>query len=152
MSSAPFWYNTSSTAPASTLSLHDALPISRRAATSLVMNSLVGTSTLPPRWPHFFKDASWSSKCAAAVHFEDQLASLKKCGHLGGKVLVPTSEFITKLVAARLEIGRASCRERVEAGAVEEVLYQKGALDMQQRAEQQVVRLGKQRKPGEIVG
>src|SRR6185436_18307199 len=38
---------------------------------------------------------------AAGVHFEDQLASLKKCGHLGGKVLVPTSEFITKLVAAR---------------------------------------------------
>jgi isocitrate lyase len=41
-------------------------------------------------------------KGAAGVHFEDQLASLKKCGHLGGKVLVPTSEFITKLVAARL--------------------------------------------------
>jgi isocitrate lyase len=41
-------------------------------------------------------------KGAAAVHFEDQLASLKKCGHLGGKVLVPTSEFIAKLVAARL--------------------------------------------------
>ena len=39
---------------------------------------------------------------AAGVHFEDQLASLKKCGHLGGKVLVPTSEFITKLIAARL--------------------------------------------------
>ncbi len=39
---------------------------------------------------------------AAAVHYEDQLASLKKCGHLGGKVLVPTREFITKLVAARL--------------------------------------------------
>ncbi len=38
----------------------------------------------------------------AAVHLEDQLASLKKCGHLGGKVLVPTSEFITKLVSARL--------------------------------------------------
>ncbi len=38
----------------------------------------------------------------AGVHYEDQLASLKKCGHLGGKVLVPTSEFITKLVAARL--------------------------------------------------
>lgn len=36
------------------------------------------------------------------VHFEDQLASAKKCGHLGGKVLVPTSEFINKLVAARL--------------------------------------------------
>ena len=39
---------------------------------------------------------------AAAVHFEDQLASVKKCGHLGGKVLVPTNEFVTKLVAARL--------------------------------------------------
>jgi isocitrate lyase len=39
---------------------------------------------------------------AAAVHFEDQLASAKKCGHMGGKVLVPTSEFIQKLIAARL--------------------------------------------------
>ena len=39
---------------------------------------------------------------AAGVHFEDQLSSVKKCGHLGGKVLVPTSEFITKLVSARL--------------------------------------------------
>src|SRR5258706_29337 len=39
---------------------------------------------------------------AAGVHFEDQLASVKKCGHLGGKVLVPTSEFVTKLIAARL--------------------------------------------------
>ncbi|HEX7369919.1 MAG TPA: isocitrate lyase, partial [Rhodanobacteraceae bacterium] len=39
---------------------------------------------------------------AAAVHFEDQLASAKKCGHMGGKVLVPTSEAISKLVAARL--------------------------------------------------
>jgi isocitrate lyase len=39
---------------------------------------------------------------AASVHFEDQLSSVKKCGHLGGKVLVPTSEFIQKLVAARL--------------------------------------------------
>ncbi len=39
---------------------------------------------------------------ASGVHFEDQLASVKKCGHLGGKVLVPTREFITKLVAARL--------------------------------------------------
>ncbi len=38
----------------------------------------------------------------AAVHLEDQLASLKKCGHLGGKVLVPTREFVTKLVSARL--------------------------------------------------
>jgi isocitrate lyase len=39
---------------------------------------------------------------AAAVHFEDQLASAKKCGHMGGKVLVPTQEFIQKLTAARL--------------------------------------------------
>lgn len=39
---------------------------------------------------------------AAGVHFEDQLASAKKCGHMGGKVLVPTQEFIQKLVAARL--------------------------------------------------
>jgi isocitrate/methylisocitrate lyase len=38
----------------------------------------------------------------AAVHFEDQLSSAKKCGHLGGKVLVPTSEFVQKLIAARL--------------------------------------------------
>ena len=38
----------------------------------------------------------------AGVHFEDQLASAKKCGHMGGKVLVPTQEFIQKLVAARL--------------------------------------------------
>ena len=39
---------------------------------------------------------------AAGVHFEDQLSSAKKCGHLGGKVLVPTQEAIQKLVAARL--------------------------------------------------
>jgi isocitrate lyase len=39
---------------------------------------------------------------AAAVHFEDQLSSEKKCGHLGGKVLVPTSQFLRTLVAARL--------------------------------------------------
>ncbi len=39
---------------------------------------------------------------AAGVHFEDQLASEKKCGHMGGKVLVPTNEFIKKLMAARL--------------------------------------------------
>jgi isocitrate lyase len=38
---------------------------------------------------------------AAGVHFEDQLSSAKKCGHMGGKVLVPTQEFITKLTAAR---------------------------------------------------
>jgi isocitrate lyase len=39
---------------------------------------------------------------AAGVHFEDQLASEKKCGHLGGKVLVPTGQFVRTLIAARL--------------------------------------------------
>jgi isocitrate lyase len=39
---------------------------------------------------------------AAGVHFEDQLASVKKCGHMGGKVLVPTRDAVAKLVAARL--------------------------------------------------
>ena len=39
---------------------------------------------------------------AGGVHFEDQLAAVKKCGHMGGKVLLPTHEAIQKLVAARL--------------------------------------------------
>ena len=39
---------------------------------------------------------------AAGVHFEDQLAAVKKCGHMGGKVLVPTREAVSKLIAARL--------------------------------------------------
>ena len=39
---------------------------------------------------------------AAGAHFEDQLASVKKCGHMGGKVLVPTQEAIQKLISARL--------------------------------------------------
>jgi isocitrate lyase len=39
---------------------------------------------------------------AAGVHFEDQLASVKKCGHMGGKVLVPTREAVEKLISARL--------------------------------------------------
>src|SRR5512144_157327 len=39
---------------------------------------------------------------AAGVHFEDQLASVKKCGHMGGKVLVSTREAVEKLIAARL--------------------------------------------------
>lgn len=39
---------------------------------------------------------------ASAVHFEDQLSSAKKCGHTGGKCVIPTSEFINKLIAARL--------------------------------------------------
>src|SRR6201993_2213588 len=43
---------------------------------------------------------------AAGVHFEDQLSSAKKCGHLGGKVVVPIREFVEKLTAARLAAGR----------------------------------------------
>ena len=39
---------------------------------------------------------------AAGVHYEDQLAAVKKCGHMGGKVLVPTQEAVQKLIAARL--------------------------------------------------
>jgi isocitrate lyase len=39
---------------------------------------------------------------AAAAHFDDQLSSAKKCGHLGGKVVVPIREFVQKLIAARL--------------------------------------------------
>ena len=39
---------------------------------------------------------------AAGVHFEDQLAAVKKCGHMGGKVLIPTQEAVQKLIAARL--------------------------------------------------
>ena len=39
---------------------------------------------------------------AAAVHFEDQLASEKKCGHMGGKVLIPTAQHERNLIAARL--------------------------------------------------
>src|SRR5437764_451420 len=39
---------------------------------------------------------------AAGVHFEDQLSSEKKCGHLGGKVVVPTGQFVRTLTAARL--------------------------------------------------
>ncbi|MBK8959676.1 MAG: isocitrate lyase [Proteobacteria bacterium] len=45
---------------------------------------------------------------AAGVHFEDQLASVKKCGHMGGKVLVPTQEAVQKLVAARLAADTAN--------------------------------------------
>ena len=45
---------------------------------------------------------SMISSGASGVHFEDQLASVKKCGHMGGKVLVPTREAVAKLIAARL--------------------------------------------------
>ena len=47
---------------------------------------------------------------AAGVHFEDQLSSAKKCGHMGGKVLVPTQEAIQKLVAAGLPPIFSTCR------------------------------------------
>jgi isocitrate lyase len=43
------------------------------------------------------------------VHFEDQLASVKKCGHMGGKVLVPTQEAVQKLIAARLAADVMAC-------------------------------------------
>ena len=46
---------------------------------------------------------------AAGVHFEDQLAAVKKCGHMGGKVLVPTQEAIQKLIAARLASDIMGC-------------------------------------------
>ena len=46
---------------------------------------------------------------AAGVHFEDQLASEKKCGHMGGKVLVPTSTMIKNLKAARLSSRYCGC-------------------------------------------
>ncbi len=50
-----------------------------------------------------FEIMKWMIEAGAAgVHFEDQLSSAKKCGHLGGKVLVPIREFIQKLIAARL--------------------------------------------------
>jgi isocitrate lyase len=52
---------------------------------------------------------------AAAVHYEDQLAAEKKCGHLGGKVLVPTSQFIRTLTAARLAADVAGVPTVLEA-------------------------------------
>ena len=47
---------------------------------------------------------------AAGVHWEDQLASVKKCGHMGGKVLVPTAEAVQKLIAARFAADVWACR------------------------------------------
>lgn len=52
---------------------------------------------------------------AAGVHFEDQLASVKKCGHMGGKVLVPTQEAVQKLIAARLAADVAGTRTLIVA-------------------------------------
>src|SRR3989442_15472610 len=52
---------------------------------------------------------------AAGVHVEAQLAAAKKCGHLGGKVVVPTSEFVQKLVAARLAAGVMGVRTLIVA-------------------------------------
>ncbi len=62
---------------------------------------------------------------AAGVHFEDQLASVKKCGHMGGKVLVPTQEAIQKLIAARLAADVSDCHTilmaRTDANAADMV-------------------------------
>jgi isocitrate lyase len=55
---------------------------------------------------------------AAGVHFEDQLASVKKCGHMGGKVLVPTQEAVQKLVAARLAAAVLLARTDAEAADI----------------------------------
>jgi isocitrate lyase len=55
---------------------------------------------------------------AAGVHFEDQLSSEKKCGHMGGKVLVPTSQHIRTLNAARLGTYRAGVERRNSAGGL----------------------------------
>ena len=57
---------------------------------------------------------------AGGVHFEDQLASEKKCGHLGGKVLVPTSQFIKTLTAARL-VADVMCRFRKNRPLISEL-------------------------------
>ena len=62
---------------------------------------------------------------AAGVHFEDQLASAKKCGHMGGKVLVPTQDAVQKLTAARLGGRYDGCADRC-AGAYR---CQRGRLD-----------------------
>ena len=67
---------------------------------------------------------------AAGVHFEDQLASAKKCGHMGGKVLVPTREFIQKLQAARLAADRA---RRADAGDRAHRREQRQAPDQRRR-------------------
>ena len=48
---------------------------------------------------------------AAGVHFEDQLSSAKKCGHMGGKVLVPTQEGINKLAGGAPGGGRLQCAD-----------------------------------------
>ena len=61
-----------------------------------VVSKLTFSFSLPPPF------SPPPSPGAAGVHFEDQLSSEKKCGHLGGKVLVPTSQFVRSLVAARL--------------------------------------------------
>lgn len=52
---------------------------------------------IPPYRPRSRRAAAPHQAGASGVHFEDQLASAKKCGHLGGKVLVPTKEFVAKL-------------------------------------------------------
>ena len=75
--------------------------------------AVIGLSPDPERPSHGVAKAMIEAG-AGGVHFEDQLASEKKCGHLGGKVLVPTSQFIRTLSAARCGIRalrrRGTCR------------------------------------------
>ena len=53
--------------------------------------------------PHAYELMKWMVReGVSAVHYEDQLSSAKKCGHMGGKVIIPSREFISKLTAARL--------------------------------------------------
>src|SRR6195952_4212925 len=63
--------------------------------------ALIGTRRSWPM-PAYELMRSMIESGVGGVHFEDQLASEKKCGHLGGKVLVPTAQFVRTLIAARL--------------------------------------------------
>jgi len=101
---------------------------------------------------------------AAAVHFEDQLSSAKKCGHLGGKVLVSTAEAINKLVAARLaaDVGARGVRvNAVMPGVIETPLLEamlktlfNGDVELGKRTLGKVApqeRIGQPREVGEAV-
>src|SRR5690349_24118689 len=59
-----FFFNATATTEIYTLSLHDALPISFSFSTA----SRLGTSTLPPMWPHFLTEATWAARCRSEEH------------------------------------------------------------------------------------